>query len=231
MNHNRHMLRMILNAALVYAMLVILVRLTGKRQLGELEVSELIVTILISEVAATPIVHPDTPLLSAFLPVLTLLGMEYLLSVLCLRSVRLRAVLSGKPAMLIVHGRIDQTQMRKNRITPDELAEAMRGCGSLDIRDIQYAILETDGRISIIPTPAQRPATAGQMGVTEEDRGYPVIVVNNGRILTENLKLLGRDERWLAARLKENGLTGPEQVFMMTADMTGGIFLAPLERD
>lgn len=231
MNHNKHMLRIILNAAAVYVVLVTLVRLTGKRQLGELEVSELIVTILISEVAATPIVQPDTPLLHAFLPVLTLLGMEYLLSILCLRSVKLRAILSGKPAMLIVHGRIDQAQMRKNRITPDELTEAMRSCGSLDIREVQYAILETDGRISIIPTPDRRPATAGQLGVTEEDQGYPVIVVNNGRVLSENLKLLGRDERWLTARLQENGLTGPEQVFMMTVDMNGGIFLAPLERD
>ncbi len=219
----------IFNAVVIYLVLVTLMRLIGKRQLGELELSELIVTILISEVAAAPISQPDTPLLRAIAPVLTLLALEYLLSVLSLKSVKLQAILTGKPALLIARGKIDQSQMRRNRITPDELAEAMRNEGVLDIRDVQYAILETNGRINIIPTPAERPATAGQVGAAAEDAGYPVIVINNGRVLSDNLRLLGRDERWLAARLRENGISSPGKVYMMTADMANGIFLAPKE--
>lgn len=223
------MVAIFFNSILIYALLVFLMRLIGKRQLGELELSELVVTILISEVASEPILDPDVSLLRVVVPVVTLLGMEFLLSVVSLKSVKLRAILSGKPALLIVHGRIDQTQMRKNRITPDELTEALRSKGVLDLKEVEYAVLETNGQVNVIPTPAERPATAGQLGVTPPDIGYPVIVINNGRVLSDNLRLLGRDENWLRKRLRENDLTGPDQVYMMTADMAGGIFLAPKE--
>lgn len=217
------------HSVLVYAGLVLLMRLTGKRQLGDLELSELIVTILISEIASMPITEPDTPALEVIVPVLTLVGMEFLLSILSLKSVRLRAILAGKPALLIVHGRIDQSQMRKNRITPDELTEALRAEGILDLGEVQYAILETSGKLNFIVTPEQRPVTAQQMGIETKDAGYPLMVVNNGRVLTENLTILGLDERWLMQRLRENGLNGPDDVYMMTADMAGGIYLSPRE--
>ena len=223
------MIRVFLNAVFIYALLLLLMRIIGKRQLGELELSELVVTLLISEVASEPLFNPDVPLLQVIVPVSTLLGLEFLLSVLCLKSVKIRAVLSGKPALLIVHGRIDQKQMRKNRITPDELTEALRSRGVLSLADVEYAVLETNGQVNVIQTPAERPATAGQMGVTPEDTGYPVIVINNGRVLSRNLKLLGRDENWLRKRLKENGVAGPENVYMMTADMKGSVYLAPRE--
>ncbi len=223
------MIRVFLNSVLIYVLLIFLMRLTGKRQLGELELSELVVTFLISEVASEPIVDPDIPMLRVILPILTFLGLEYLLSVVSLKSVKLRALLAGKPALLVVHGRIDQSQMNRNRITPDELTEALRSDGVLDMNDVEYAILETSGRINIIPTPTERPATAGQLGVTEPDAGYPVIVINSGRVLSDNLRLLGYNEAWLQKRLAENGLSAPSEVYMMTADQQGGIFLAPRE--
>lgn len=223
------MIRLFLTSVLIYALLIFFLRLIGKRQLGQLELSELIVTILISEVAAEPILNPDVSVLRVVIPVATLLGMEYLLSVVALRSVKLRAVLTGKPALLVVRGRIDQTQMRKNRITPDELAEAIRSEGLLSMDEVEFAVLETNGCINIVPTPPERPATAGQLGVTPADSGYPVIVINNGRVLTDNLRLLGRDETWLKARLLENGVSSARDVYMMTSDMDGGIFLAPRE--
>lgn len=224
------MLRVFVNTVIVYALLILLMRLIGKRQLGDLELSELIVTILIAETASDPITDPDTPLLYGLIPVVTLLALEFLLSWASLRSVKVRALLSGKPALLIVHGRIDQTQMKRNRFTPDELTEALRNQGILDLNEVEYAVLETDGRLNVISTPEARPVTAGQMGLTVEDAGYPVMVINNGRVLSDNLRLLGRDEKWLAKQLQARNLAGPEQVYMMTADMAGGVFLAPRER-
>ncbi len=224
------MSKIIINAVIIYIILMALMRITGKRQLGELELSELIVTFLISETASEPIIHPEVPVLSVLGPVITLITMEYLFSLLALKSVRLRGILVGKPALLIVHGRIDQTQMRKNRITPDELTEALRNEGILDLSTVEYAILETNGRLNIIPTPPERPATAGQLGIETQDAGYPVIVINNGRVLTDNLRLLGKDEKWLADKLRANKLSSPREVYMMTADMAGGVFLAPKER-
>ena len=224
------LLRSFFHAAVVYIGLAFLLRFLGKRQLGELELSELLVTFLISEVAARPITDPDVTLLDALVPTVTLMGLEYVLSVVSLRSVRLRGLLSGRPALLVVRGRIDQTQMRKNRITPDELAEAMRNEGIMDLRDVQYAVLETSGRVNVIPAPAVRPVTAGQMGLDEPDPGWPVIVVSGGRILSQNLRVLGRDENWLMKKLRENGLSSPREVYMMTADSEDGVFLAPMEK-
>ncbi len=223
------MLRIFLNSILIYAVLVLLMRLIGKRQLGELELPELIVTFLVSEAASQPLIDPDMSLLRALVPIVTLLALEYLFSLLAVKSVRVRGLLTGKPALLIVHGRIDQKQMQKNRITPDELTEALRADGILDLGTVEYAVLESNGRLNIIPTPGERTVTASQLGLETQDAGYPVIVVNNGRVLRGNLRLLGFDERWLAARLRENGLSVPEEVYMMTADRLGGIYLAPKE--
>ena len=223
------MVRIFLNSVIIYAILVLLMRLIGKRQLGELELPELIVTFLISEAASEPLVDPDTPILKVLVPIVTLLMLEYLFSLLALKSVKLRGLLTGKPALLIVHGRIDQTQMRKNRITPDELTEALRNDGILDLGTVEYAVLEANGKLNIIPTPGERTVTAAQMNIETQDTGYPVIVINNGRVLSDNLRLLGFDERWLSARLREHGVSEPQDVYMMTADRLGGVYLAPKE--
>ncbi len=220
----------ICNAVLMYAVLILFVRLMGKRQLGELEPSELIVTILISEVAATPISSPEKPLYYGIVPAAVLFAMELVLSLAMAKSVRIRSFLAGKPALLIAHGRIDQSQMRKNRFTPDELAEALRSQGALDLNDVEYAVLETDGKLNVVFAPASRPVTAGQMDIQAPDAGYPLIVINEGRVLTENLKILGKDENWLEKALRSHGLSSPKAVYMMTVDMAGGIFLSPRER-
>ena len=223
------MITMVVNAIIIYAALILLFRLMGKRQLGDLELSELIVTVLISEVASTPITNPEEPLWVGIVPVAALLGMSLVISFIAVKNVKFRAFISGKPALLIVHGRIDQTQMRKNRLTPDELTEALRNQGFLDLGSVEYAILETDGALNIIPSPANRPVTAGQMGLETEDPGYPIMVINDGRVLTDNLRLLGKDENWLLKQVQAQGLSSPREVYLMTADMAGGIFLAPLE--
>ena len=223
------MITMIINAIIIYIFLILLFRLMGKRQLGDLELSELLVMVLISEVASVPITDPEEPVWVGLLLAATLLGTALLFSYLSLKCVKLRTFLSGKPAFLIVHGRIDQTQMRRNRFTPDELAEALRNEGILDLNSVEYAILETDGRLNVIPAPEHRPVTAGQLGLETEDPGYPVMVINNGRILSENLRILGKDEDWLLKQVQNRGLSSPREVYLMTADMAGGIFLAPLE--
>ncbi len=218
------------NSAVIYAVLILFMRLMGKRQLGDLEPSELIVTILISEVAGTPISSPEKPLYYGIAPAAALFALDMAVSLLTARSVRLRGILAGKPALLVVHGRIDQSQMRRNRFTPDELAEALRSQGALDLNEVQYAILETDGRLNVILAPGSRPVTAAQMNIPAQDAGYPLIVVNEGRVLTENLKILGKDEKWLEKHLRSQGLSSPRDVYMMTVDMAGGIFLSPREK-
>ena len=217
-------------SAVMYALLILFMRVMGKRQLGQLEPSDLVVTMLISEVASTPITEPDRPLLWGIAPVFMLFLLELVMSLLLAKSVRLRALLSGKPSLLIAHGRIDQAQMRRNRFTPDELAEALRSQGALDLNEVEYAILETDGKLNVVMRPADRPVTAGQMNIPAPDAGYPLIVINEGRVLTENLRLLGRDLKWLEKCLRGQGLASAKDVYLMTVDMAGGVFLSPRER-
>ena len=224
------MLQIFLRAIIIYGAMILLLRIMGKRQLGDMEPSELIVTVLISQVASTPIVDMDKPIWTGIIPLLALLGMELVLSLACMKSVRFRALLSGKPALLIVRGKIDQTQMRRNRFTPDELAEALRNQGILDLNSVEYAVLETDGKLNIIPAPAFRPVTAGQMGITPESGGYPMLVINSGKVMSQNLSILGKDETWLEKALRAQGLRSAKDVYLMTVDNTGQTFIAPKER-
>lgn len=223
------MLQIFLRSIIIYGAMILLLRLMGKRQLGDMEPSELIVTVLISQVASTPIVDPEKPIWTGIIPLLALLSMELVLSLASMKSVRFRALLSGKPALLIVRGKIDQTQMRRNRFTPDELAEALRNEGILDLNSVDYAILETDGKLNVIPSPAFRPVTAGQMGITPEDSGYPMLVINNGRVMSQNLRILGKDEKWLEKALRAQGLSSPKDVYLMTVDSAGQTFISPRE--
>ena len=222
--------KIVLNSVIMYALLILFMRLMGKRQLGQLEPSELVVTILISEVASAPMADPERPLSCGIVPVFVLFALELAMSLIMAKSVRLRTLLAGKPSLLIVHGHIDQRQMRKNRFTPDELAEALRSQGALDLNQVQYAILETDGQLNVIMDPADRPVTAGQMGLSAEDTGYPMIVINDGRVMGENLKLLGLDTRWLEKQLRARDMSSAKDVYLMTVDTAGGIFLSPKER-
>ncbi len=230
MRHTNAMFHVIVfNCVVIYAVLILFMRLLGKRQLGELEPAELIVTILISEVAASPVASPEKPLWYGLLPVAVLFALELIFSLCMTRSVRFRGFLSGKPSMLMVHGRVDQTQMRRNRFTPDELTEALRNQGVLDLGEVEYAILETDGKLNVILTPENRPVTAGQLNIQTQDAGYPLIVINQGRVMGENLRILGKDEKWLEKQLRANKLSSPRDVYMMTVDMAGGVFLSPKE--
>lgn len=227
--HDKRMFSLFLKTVFIYLFLLLLMRLVGKRQLGDLELGELIVTILISEMASVPLAEPDRPLWAGLIPVATLVLLEYLFSRVAMKNVKLRALMCGKPTLLVVRGRIDQSQMRKNRFTADELFTALRAHSVLDLREVEYAILETDGSVNVILTPDNRPVTAGQMEKRPPDVGYPLIIINGGRILSENLTLLGRDERWLKKQLHASGLKEASEVYLMTCDMTGGVFLAPME--
>ena len=181
----------------LYFLIMVGLRLLGKRQIGELEPIELVLTLLISDLAAVPMQDFGIPLLNGVIPIVTLLSLSMLLSWGSVRSIRLRRLICGSPTALILDGKVQQDAMRHNRFTLDELTQELRNQGILDIASVEYAVLETNGRLNIILTPEQQPVTAVQMGVTPDDTGYFSILINNGRIIDKNLKRMGRDERWL----------------------------------
>ena len=146
-----------------------------------------------------------------------------------MKNIRLRTAFYGKPSLLIIRGRISQKEMHRNRFTPDELMQELRNQGFLDISTVQYAILETDGTLNVIPFPNKSPVTAEQLGIDAGDTAYPYIVISNGRVLEANLKHIGRDLNWLKGRLKSQGIKDAGDVFLMTADQTDHVYLAKKE--
>ena len=215
---------------IIYFALLITMRILGKRQLGELELSEFVLGALIADLASHPLQDMGIPLINGLVPIITLFCCEVLIAGLTMKSIRLRTVLFGKPSVLIARGQIVQREMRRNRFTLDELMQELRSQGRSDIRKIEYAILETDGKLNVIPYPSEVPVTAAQLGLPAPDTGLSTIVISDGRILDANLRHLGLDQNWLADRLRENGVEDAAQVFIMTVNGAGQIYFARKEQ-
>ena len=190
---------------ILYLVLIFCVRLMGKRQIGQMEPSEFVVTMLVANLAAIPMQNEGLPLYSGLVSMLTVLGLELVLSGATLRSVRLRKLLCGKPVILIENGRILQQNLRATRVTLDELTGHLREKDVLDIRAVQYAILETNGNLSVFPFPAEVPASAKEAGIHPKDRFLPVTVISDGQLLRQNLQYAAKDERWVHKVLGEYG--------------------------
>jgi uncharacterized membrane protein YcaP (DUF421 family) len=201
----------------------------GKRQLGELEPAELVVAVMISDLASHPLQDIGTPLLYGLIPVLTLLCLQIILSGIMLKSVHIRSFLCGKPSIIIENGRIIQSEMRKNRLTIDELSEELRKKDILDISSVQFGIIETDGSLSAILYPQCSPVTPQQMNIRPEPSGYPMVIIDDGQLMEDNLSKLGLDRQWLKSQLLSRRVTDISQVFMMSADNCGNVYFSAKE--
>lgn len=197
----------------------------GKRQVGELEPSELVLSLIIADLASVPMQDFRIPLLSGLIPIFTLLALAMAFSVLTMKSVRFRALMCGRPSFIIREGHLDQREMAKNRLTVDELLEELRGQGYTDLRKVQYAVLETNGRLSILPYPDQKPASAAQAGVPVPEGTLPLVLVSDGQVLDCNLTQLGHNRKWLHKQLLSRKCTSLDQVFLLLCDQQDSIYL------
>ena len=203
----------LLRTIILYFVLVLGLRLTGKRQIGELEPSELVLTLIISDLAAVPMQDYGIPLVNGLIPIATLLCLSTLLSYWNLKSIRFRSLLCGRPAILVQDGAICQSVMARNRFTLDELFEQLRGQGISDLAQVKYAILETSGKLSVLPR-----GSGGQ-----PDPTLPLPIISDGRLLLHNLRDSGFSYEWLTKQLKKHGFTDPTQVFFLSVDNQGSV--------
>ena len=206
----------------LYLILIAVVRIMGKRQIGEMEASEFVVTMLVANLAAIPMQDGGIPLYSGLVPILTVLGVELVLSSLSLRSIRLRRILCGKPVILIENGRVLQENLRSTRVTMDELMGHLREKDVMDVQTVQYAILETNGNLSVFPFPREMPPSAKDLGVTPKDRFLPVTIIEDGYLFRENLREAGKDEAWVHSVLGEYraSIAG---TWLLTVDKSGHV--------
>lgn len=213
----------------VYALLIVTLRLMGKRQIGELEVSDLVVTLLISEIATLPIEEPELPILFAVVPIVTLLFVEVLSSVLLIRFPFLRNLLSTRPAVLVRDGRPIEKELRRMRISLEELISALRRKDVGDLSEVRYAILEPNGQISVLKKAANEPPDAETLGIAPKDAGIARILIADGKRDRHNLRCLPAGSELLKAGLRAAGLRRRE-VFLMTVDDLGTVRTVPKRR-
>jgi uncharacterized membrane protein YcaP (DUF421 family) len=217
-----------IRAMILYLILILAVRLMGKRQIGELEPSEFVVAILIADLASVPMQDIGIPLLSGIIPILTVLSLELILSTLSVRCRRIRKFLSGNPIMLMENGKILIENLAKTRITVDELTQHLREQGILDLHTVQFAILEVDGQISTIPYPKHQPPTAMDMHIQVDEAELPMPVISDGKVLDSYLLATGHDRAWLDRHLRNLGCR-VEDVFLLTVTKKGKTYLAKQE--
>ncbi len=219
----------LIRTIILYLLIIVGIRLLGKRQIGELEPSELVLALIIADLASVPMQDNGIPLLSGVIPIVTLLAVASILSVLTVRSIRFRTLLCGRPSIVVENGVVKERELRRNRFTIDELLEELRGQGYADFQAVKFAVLETNGRLSVLPYAAEKPVTAAQMGLTPEETGLPAILISDGRLLSRNLKGRGYEEIWLQKQLASHGVERPEQVFLLTVDEGGNTYCVPKE--
>ena len=219
----------LIRTIVLYLLIIVGIRLLGKRQVGELEPSELVLALIIADLASVPMQDNGIPLLAGVIPIAVLLAVASILSVLTVRFLPFRALLCGQPSIVVENGVIRERELRRNRFTIDELLEELRGQGYADFRAVKFAVLETNGKLSVLPYASQRPVTAAQLGLDTQETGLPDILISDGRLLPDNLKRRGYEPVWLEGQLALHGLTRPSQVFLLTVDDAGQTYCIPKE--
>ena len=211
---------MVVRTVLMYGAILAAVRVMGKRQISQLQTSELVVTLLISELAMLPIQEGNLPLWTGVLPMAVLVLCELLVSFGMLKSSRFRKLVCGSPTVVIQRGEILQNEMRRLRITTEDLMEQLRQNGVFYLEDVAWAIIETNGMMNVIRRPEEDPVTARQLQLKREPPVLETSVISDGEVSLHSLKLVGKDRDWLDRRLKEQGIA-VKDIFLMTARSDG----------
>ncbi len=217
------MLVIFLRAIFLYILVLVVMRFMGKREISQLQPFELVISIMIADLATTPMSDTGTPILYGIIPILGLLMMHIIISVINLKSIKVREIICGKPRILMFRGRIDEKAMIKENFTINELQERLRVNGIFNLEDVEYAILETSGQITVIPKPNKRGTTPEDFGIEPEYVGISYDLVVDGKVMTDNLVKLGKDYKWLAKQTEKFHMR-PEDALVVVISGNGSIF-------
>ncbi len=223
------MITIVLRTFLIYVFLILTMRLMGKRQIGELEVTDLVTTFLLSEIASLPITNQEIPVAFAIVPMIILLALEVFSSYILLRIPRFKTLLSAPPTVLIHRGVLIQRALFETRITVEELMSEIRQQNLSDLSQVECAILEKNGKLTVIPKAKYTQPTIEQLGMEAKDTGLMHIVYSNGVYSDMGLRLIGRDRAWLQKELSQRKLR-PSTLFCVTANETGELYYIPKEK-
>ena len=210
-------------AIILYIFVLIVMRLMGKREIGQLQPFELAISIMIADLSTVPMADIGIPIFNGIIPILGLLLMHLIISIVNLKSLKAREIICGKPRILIYRGKIDEKALKKERFTINELEERLRGNNIVNISDVEYAILETSGQVTIIQKPEKRNTIPEDFNIYPEYEGITYDLVVDGKIMEKNLEVLGKDYQWLERELSKMNIK-PEEALIATLDGKGKIF-------
>lgn len=216
-------------AILLYTIVLIVMRLMGKREIGQLQPFELAISIMIADLASIPMTDTGVPISNGIIPILGLLVMHLLISIINLKSIKAREIICGKPRILIYRGRIDEKALKKERFTINELEERLRGNNVVNLGDVEYAILETSGNITVIQKPEKRNTIPEDFNIVPDYEGISYDLVVDGKIMDKNLKKLGKNYQWLKNQVAKFNIR-PEEALVVTIDGKGQIFCQEKEK-
>ena len=214
----------------LYILVLIVMRLMGKREIGQLQPFELAISIMIADLATIPMAEIGIPITNGIIPILGLLVMHLIISIINMKSIKAREIICGKPRILVYRGKIDEKALKKERFTVNELEERLRGNNIMNLGDVEYAILETSGQVTVIQKPNKRTATPEDFNIMPEYEGIPYDLVVDGKVMNENLVKIGKDYMWLKKQVNKFNIQ-PEDALLVTLDGKGQFFCQKKDKE
>ena len=212
-----------IRSIILYIIVLVVMRLMGKREIGQLQPFELAISIMIADLASIPMADTGIPITNGIIPILGLLVMHLVISIINIKSIRGREIICGRPSILIYRGKIDEKVMKKEKFTVNELQERLRQNNIFNIGDVEYAILETSGQVTVIQKPEKRNTIPEDFNIVPEYEGIPYDLVVDGKVMNKNLKAIGKNYNWLKKQVEKFDIK-PEEALVVTIDGKGQIF-------
>jgi len=221
------MLNMFIRSIIVYFCVLVVVRLMGKRQIGEMQPFELAITLIIADLACIPMQEISIPLLHGIIPILTLLLLHYIICLISRKSLKARYLISGRSAVVISPKGINYKELKRLNMSFDDLIEALRGANIFCIEDVAYAIMETNGNLSVIPKALSQPATKNDLNLKPDPAALPIAIIMDGKIMTENIHMCGMSEQFLYHCLAKINIKNVRDIMYMDIDNNGKVYIQP----
>ena len=219
----------IIRSIIIYAIVLFLIRLMGKRQIGEMQPFELVITLVIADLATIPMGEPAIPLIHGIIPLFTLVCLHYLLSFLSRKSTWIRKVINGKPVILISPDGVDFKALQKLNMNFNDLQESLRGCNYFNLEEILYAIVQTNGTLTVLPRSAYAPLTPIDMGIKKESTSLPILIISKGKLLKENSVIAGITNDCLEKQLQKTKFKSVKNIMMATINQEGKMYIQPYQ--
>lgn len=224
------MINLLIRFMVIYFYMVFSMKLMGKRQVGEMQMSELVTAFFLSELATYTVTDGNIPLIFGLVPIAVLICIEVIVSFFAIKIPAMKRIFDFSPSLLIDRGKIVEKELLKNRVTLDELLSMLRLNGYYDVRKVNFAILEPNGQLSVIPYGADENVTCRDLGLKVQDEGFTVAVVDDGRVNPKALDLIGKTRKWLYGMMRKEKIKDPKEIFLLASDFRGEVFLIRKEK-